>query len=115
MSDTLSEDEITLIQDGDIILRHGNGLVSDLIVKSLHEEFDISHCAIITKKNNDFVVIHSVSQSLSDYDGVQSQSLKSFVKSSHKICDCYCYNHDDQKVAHIILRRPSVYHSMMLP
>ena len=41
--------------------------------------------------------------------------LPPFVKSSHKICDCYCYNHDDQKVAHIILRRPAVYHSMMLP
>jgi len=81
---TLSDKEISLIQDGDIILRHGYGFVSDVIVKRLNEEYDISHCAIITKKDNKFIVIHSVSRSLSDYDGVQSQDFKSFVKESKK-------------------------------
>jgi len=81
---TLTNDEILKIKDGDIILRHGYGMVSDLIVKTMNEEFDISHCAVIVKDSNHFNVIHSVSQSLSDFDGVQIQSLSRFLKDSKK-------------------------------
>lgn len=80
---TLTKSEIDSLQDGDIILRHGYGLVSDGIVETLNSDINISHCAILTKDtNNQFIVIHSVSQSLSDFDGVQSQDLKSFIKDS---------------------------------
>jgi len=80
---SLSQSEIDSLRDGDIILRHGYGLVSDGIVETLNSDIDISHCAILTKDtNNQFLIIHSVSQSLSDYDGVQSQDLKSFIKDS---------------------------------
>jgi len=80
---TLSAEEYNKIQDGDIILRHGYGLVSDLIVEQLKEKYDLSHCAIICKTDTGFVVIHSVSSSLSNVDGVQSQDLKTFVEESH--------------------------------
>ena len=80
---SLNDKEKETIRDGDIILRHGFGLVSDMIVEKLDEEFDVSHCAIINKKENDDIrVIHTVSQSLSDYDGVQEQSLDRFMKDS---------------------------------
>ena len=80
---TLTQSEIDSLHDGDIILRHGYGLVSDGIVETLNKDINISHCAILTKDtNNQFIVIHSVSQSLSDFDGVQSQDLKSFIKDS---------------------------------
>jgi uncharacterized protein YycO len=81
---TISKEEYSLIRDGDIILRHGYGLVSDVIVETLKEDYQISHCAIITEDENDFRVIHTVSQSISDYDGVQDQKLKPFIYQSHK-------------------------------
>ncbi len=81
---TLTSEELNLIQDGDIILRHGYGLVSDIIVETLKENFDISHCAIIRKEGDNFKVIHTVSQSISDFDGVQEQTLPVFIHQSHK-------------------------------
>lgn len=79
---TLSQEELNKIQDGDIILRHGYGLVSDMIVEQLDEKYDISHCSIVCKSDTNCMVIHSVSSSLSDIDGVQSQDLKSFINDS---------------------------------
>jgi hypothetical protein len=81
---SLSKEEIANIKDGDIILRYGFGLVSDLIVEQLKEQYDVSHCAIICKDDTNICVIHSVSSSLSDVDGVQSQDLKSFIHESHR-------------------------------
>jgi uncharacterized protein YycO len=79
---SLSQNEINKLKDGDIILRRGFGMVSDLIVTTMNEEYDISHCAIIVKDNNHFKVIHTVSQSLSEFDGVQSQTLSRFISDS---------------------------------
>ncbi|MEI6853550.1 MAG: YiiX/YebB-like N1pC/P60 family cysteine hydrolase [Bacteroidota bacterium] len=80
---TLSPEEYDKIQDGDIILRHGYGLVSDLIVEQLKEKYDLSHCAIVVKTDTGLAVIHSVSSSVSNVDGVQAQDLKSFIEESH--------------------------------
>lgn len=71
-----------MIRDGDIILRHGYGFVSDMIIERLGEKWDISHCGIICKDTIGFIVIHSVSQSLSPVDGVQKQPLDSFIHDS---------------------------------
>jgi len=79
---SLSIVELASLKDGDIILRHGYGLVSDLIVEKLGEEYDISHCGIISKNDTSFDVIHSVSSTLSDIDGVQSQDVKLFIHES---------------------------------
>jgi len=78
----LSEGELNKIQDGDIILRHGYGLVSDMIVEQLDEKYDISHCAIVCKSDTQFQVIHSVSSTLSNIDGVQAQDIRSFIRDS---------------------------------
>ena len=76
----LNSYDLNKIKEGDIILRHGYGFVSDAIVKSLHEKYDISHCAIIADSDSGKIVIHSVSSSLSNFDGVQCQLLQTFVK-----------------------------------
>lgn len=81
---SLSKEEISQLRDGDIILRHGYGFVSDMIVKSLNDSTGISHCGILTKNNGKWIVIHSVSSTLSDIDGVQSQNLKTFIQQSKK-------------------------------
>ena len=81
---TLSQKEISLLHDGDIILRHGYGFVSDMIVKTLNDSTGLSHCAIITQYKGHWIVIHSVSSTLSDVDGVQWQDLNTFISQSKK-------------------------------
>ncbi len=79
----LTTEELSLINDGDIILRQGQGLVSNLIMKTLNENFALSHVGIITKSNEGKLdVIHSVSSTLSDFDGIQVQDLSNFIKES---------------------------------
>lgn len=71
------------LKDGDIILRQGFGIVSESISKTLSEEFRISHCAIVRRPNSDsIVIIHSVSSSLSDVDGVQTCEINKFIQES---------------------------------
>jgi hypothetical protein len=71
------------IQSGDIILRKGYGLISEMIAKQLNDTIDVSHCGIIVKdKNHFFFVIHSLSKTVSDEDGVQICSLSSFINDS---------------------------------
>lgn len=80
---TLTEEELNIINDGDIILRQGQGFVSNLIMKTLEEDPPLSHVGIITKsQDGELNVIHSVSSTLSDFDGIQIQSLNRFVKES---------------------------------
>ena len=81
---SLDSSEVAQILDGDIILRHGHGFVSDGIVELFKEKYDISHCAIVTQDSTGLQVIHSVSQSLSEIDGIQKQSLNSFIRDSKK-------------------------------
>ena len=81
---TLSPKEISLLHDGDIILRHGYGFVSDMIVETLNDSSGLSHCAILTQYKGNWIVIHSVSSTLSDVDGVQWQDLATFVNQSKK-------------------------------
>ena len=78
----LKPEEILLLQDGDIILRRGYGLVSDAIGNTLTEEYDVSHVAILRKEADTFKVIQTISSSISDFDGMQCQSLQSFVHDS---------------------------------
>lgn len=79
----LSKDEKELLKPGDIILRHGYGFVSNTIVKTLGEKYSISHAGIIvTDHYGNFRVVHSVSQTISDFDGVQDIDLNTFVRDS---------------------------------
>ncbi len=83
----LTEEEYAMLKDGDLILRHGYGLVSDGIANTMNEEFHVSHCAILVQSDtaiHGFRVIHSVSQSLSPWDGVQEQHFPRFIKDSQR-------------------------------
>lgn len=71
------------VKSGDIILRKSYGLISDLIVAQLNDTLDISHCGIIIKDSSGtFKVIHSLSDKVSDVDGVQVCELDNFMKDS---------------------------------
>ena len=82
----LSESEECLLQDGDIILRKGYGLVSRRIVDTLKDSLDISHCGIIVKTDSCWSVIHSIPGHLSPFskeDGIVITSLSEFIDDSY--------------------------------
>lgn len=82
---TLSKKELALLKEGDIILRHGYGFVSDMIVETKNDSIGLSHCAILTKdEKGKWMIIHSVSSTLTPIDGVQSQPLQPFINDSKK-------------------------------
>ncbi len=81
--DRLAKNELVMLRSGDIILRRGFGLVSASIATSLNEDFSVSHCGIVDVDSNGNVrVIHSVSSSLSDFDGLQDCTIDEFCKES---------------------------------
>ena len=83
-TDYLTALEVDMLHDGDIIIRKGFGFVSNKITEILDEPYNVSHCGIIynTTSSGGPGVIHSVSSTLSDIDGVQSCSLKRFTSES---------------------------------
>ena len=74
----LSQEDKVLIQEGDIILRMGEGWLSQFICKHLHDTIRVSHCGILVKSEADWEVIHVLSKEVSDIDGVQSCPLGQF-------------------------------------
>jgi len=78
----LSDAELALLQDGDIILRRGSGMVSDMIAGMLNEDHDLSHCGILVLRDGVFRVVHAVSNNISDHDGMQVHGLQEFVRQS---------------------------------
>jgi len=80
---TLLPEEFFNIQNGDIIMRQGYGIVSSIILKTLNEDIPVSHIGIISQNNaGDYYVIHSVSRAISDYDGIQIDKLDRFINNS---------------------------------
>jgi hypothetical protein len=78
-----TQQEKALLQEGDIIMRRGYGVVSSMISNMNDATYNLSHCAILVKDpNGQFSVIHSVSSDLSDIDGVQQQTLDRFTNES---------------------------------
>ncbi len=79
----LAPEKISEIQDGDIIMRQGYGIVSSIILRSLDEDIPVSHIGIIVQDSiGQLHVIHSVSRAISDYDGIQVDDLERFVNQS---------------------------------
>ncbi len=80
--DSLDENELSMLHPGDIILRRGKSFASEIITKILKTPLNVSHCGLIVEYNKEFSVIHSVSRSLSDCDGIQIESLSDFLLDS---------------------------------
>ena len=113
----LSDHEVSLIKEGDFILRKGFGHFSDFIAQNLnHGSFDITHCGIIVKKDNEFYVVHSLSSDVSDIDGVQAQPLETFLSYStpQKIIVTRAKNVTDN-IGHNIALRAAYYCKLQIP
>lgn len=77
--------EYALLRNGDVILRHGFGWVSNTIAKYAHDDYAVSHCGVLVQtKDSAWYVIHTVSNSLSKTDGMQTDPLSRFLTDSHE-------------------------------
>lgn len=79
---------ISNLNGGEIILRKGRGYLSALIVDLLGEKLNYSHAGIIIKDSNQLYIIHSLSDDVSNVDGVQTCSIKEFLSdiSDSSLC-----------------------------
>ncbi|MGV6861955.1 MAG: YiiX/YebB-like N1pC/P60 family cysteine hydrolase [Putridiphycobacter sp.] len=75
----LSSDVLNQLQDGDIILRKGEGPLSAHLMINTKEEY--THCGIIFNDNGKWKAIHSIGAEISndEVDGVQTIDLDKFV------------------------------------
>jgi uncharacterized protein YycO len=78
----LSKEQVKILRPGDILLREGYGLVSATIADRLKGKYRFSHCGVLIETDSGFQVVHTVSSSLSNIDGMQHCSLTEFVQQS---------------------------------
>lgn len=78
----LTNDELSLLQHGDVILRRGYGMVSRMIATRLEGKYGISHCGVIIEREGELYVVHTVSSNVSEIDGMQVHSIGEFVRQS---------------------------------
>jgi len=76
--ETLSAEELALLQEGDFVFRLGYGMVS-FFLESQTGASGVSHIGVLVKDSLDFAVIHSISGSMAEMDGVQKISLNGFL------------------------------------
>jgi len=78
----MPREEQALLRSGDIIMRHGYGFFSDAIADAQHDSNAVSHCAMVINESGNIKVIHALSSSVADFDGVQEQTLQRFLNES---------------------------------
>ncbi len=71
-------------ESGDILLKKGYGIVSELVIKTLDDGNPYSHCGLIYKQDTNVYVMHSISKEFSDIDGVQKTPLSTFLQDCQK-------------------------------
>jgi hypothetical protein len=113
----LTAEEKELLQDGDIIFRHGFGIISDAIVKYVKSDYPVSHCGIIVRDSSGkLAVIHTVSNTLADIDGMQKDKLDVFIKGSHKNSIIVArYHYENDTLRKKISERANYYLSQQIP
>ncbi|WP_397363263.1 YiiX/YebB-like N1pC/P60 family cysteine hydrolase [Olleya sp. R77988] len=79
----LSDTEKAKLQNGDIILRRGYGMVSTMILKMMDEDYDVTHLGVVINQNDTLKIAHALSSSVSNQDGLRLQAIDSFVHNSH--------------------------------
>lgn len=72
--------DFSKIENGDIILKHGKGSLSNMIAKKLNEKIPFSHCGILVRQNEYIYIIHSLAKEVSGIDGVQKVGFERFTQ-----------------------------------
>ncbi len=76
--ETLNAEELALLREGDFVFRLGYGMVS-FFLETQTGASGVSHIGVLVKDTLDFFVIHSISGSMAELDGVQKVSLNDFL------------------------------------
>jgi hypothetical protein len=102
------------VQNGDVLLKRGEGSISRIVVSVLEEEMPISHTAIVIRTLDTLYLIHSMAGAISHSDGVQGIPMDSFL------LDCRDYSlhilrHKDKEVANKASEIAQYYLSIRVP
>ena len=73
---------VPIIKNGDIILRAGNGLWSELFQEFSPQDKRFSHVGIVCIENNKITVLHAEGNDLTGTGYVKFITLKEFVQSA---------------------------------
>lgn len=82
VSYSLTGDEKRLLRSGDIMMRRGDGMVSDGIANMLKEQYDVTHCGVVLEENGKLWIVHAVQDKKRGVDGIFAQNLDQFVAES---------------------------------
>lgn len=81
LPDSLSYEELELLQEGDILLRKGFGSISDFIADFLAEKYPVTHCAfVVNTQSNHKEVLHTASNETAN--GIYIEPLEQYVQQS---------------------------------
>lgn len=82
LSDSLTFEELELLQESDILLRKGFGATSAFIADFLEETYPVTHCAfIINTKNKSKQVLHTASTETVNH--IHVEPLEHYVRQSN--------------------------------
>jgi hypothetical protein len=70
------------LQEGDLLLRRGGTFVSTLISRAFPKAEGMSHCGIIVQSGDAWRIIHSISGSISESDGIRIDPISSFASKA---------------------------------
>lgn len=99
--DSLSNAETQLLRNGDIIMRQGRGAISMSISTQLNEKCMLSHCGIVSIDGDSINIIHTLSQTVSNEDGMQKATLNEFTDDTYEnsLVVVRLKNTDNSKIA----------------
>lgn len=68
------------LKEGDIVMRRGRSWLSHTIAS--FSTNGVSHCGLLVREGEDWIVIHSISGRISEIDGVRSDKLEEFMREA---------------------------------
>lgn len=71
-----------LLQTGDIVLRLGNDVISELFAALNVSDHSFSHCGIVFQENNEWVVYHSIGGEDNPDAAMRREKFSFFVRSA---------------------------------
>lgn len=78
--DSNNETAYALLENGDLIYRHGNGFFSEYFRNTSENEQIYSHGGIIFLQNDSIYVIHSEASEFTGIGGVKKEPIQTFLK-----------------------------------
>lgn len=81
---TAADIDFLALEEGDVILRKGGNIVSGLIATAFPKGRGMSHCGVIVNDHGVWSVIHTISGSISDSDGIRISSLDEFIAKAEE-------------------------------